>query len=198
MISELQFKFKRLFDLTLSLILVPLLIVPMLFLIGLATIDTKQWGIFTQSRVGQFGKRFKIYKIRTLRSEPHLLGRLEQSATPIGVYIRKTRLDELPQLFNIIASQMSFVGPRPDIPGFADLLTEEDRVILKLKPGLTGPATLKYKHEESLLRSQINPEYYYKTVIWPDKVEINKKYIQTWSFSLDLKYIFKSVFGLEE
>lgn len=159
----------------------------------MATIDTKQWGLFSQERVGQFGRIFRIYKIRTLKNEIHHLGHLERSATRIGKFLRNTKLDELPQLFNVILGQMSFVGPRPDISGFADVLQGEDRIILKVKPGITGPATLKYKHEELILGQQHDPETYNRTIIWPDKVKINKKYVQTWSFSLDLKHILKSI-----
>jgi lipopolysaccharide/colanic/teichoic acid biosynthesis glycosyltransferase len=144
--------------------------------------------------VGQFGKLFRIYKIRTLKNEPHHLGHLERSATRLGAFLRNSKLDELPQLFNVLSGDMSFVGPRPDVLGFADVLEGEDRSILKVKPGITGPATLKYKDEERLLAAQNDPENYNRTIIWPDKVEINKKYVQTWSFSLDLRLILKSFF----
>ena len=88
---------------------------------------------------------------------------------------------------------MSFVGPRPDIEGFADVLEGEDRIILEIKPGVTGPATIKYKNEEVLLSQQVDPENYNRTIIWKDKVEINKMYIKNWSFYLDLKYIIQSI-----
>ena len=88
---------------------------------------------------------------------------------------------------------MSLVGPRPDIIGFADELKGEDRIILKIKPGITGPATIKYRDEESILANQHNPEIYNRTIIWVDKVEINKKYVQNWSFYLDLNFILKSI-----
>ena len=161
----------------------------------MATIDTKQWGLFSQERVGQHGRSFKIYKIRTLKKELHRLGHMERSATQLGLFLRNTKLDELPQLFNVMFGRMSFVGPRPDVLGFADCFEEDDRIILKVKPGITGPATLKYKNEETLLAQQKNPESYNRTIIWPDKVEINKNYVQTWSFSLDLKHIIKSIFN---
>lgn len=193
MISKTQLIIKRIFDLTLSLFLLPFLILPIILFILLATIDTKQWGVFSQVRVGQFGRLFSIYKIRTLKKETHILGKLDQSATQLGSFLRKTKLDELPQLFNVMLGQMSFVGPRPDVAGFADILKGEDRLILKVKPGITGPATLKYKNEESILVLQKDPENYNRTIIWPDKVEINKKYVQTWSFSLDLKHILKLI-----
>lgn len=179
----------------LSLLLVPFLLVPILFLIFLASFDTKQWGLFWQWRIGQFGHPFRIYKIRTLKNEVHHLGHLERSATKLGLFLRETKLDELPQIVNVLIGDMSFVGPRPDVAGFADVLLGEDRLILKVKPGITGPATLKYQNEELILSLQADAETYNRTIIWPDKVKINKKYVQTWSFSLDLKWILRSVVG---
>ncbi|EDP69658.1 sugar transferase [Flavobacteriales bacterium ALC-1] len=157
-----------------------------------ATLDTKKYGVFSQLRVGQSGKLFKIYKIRTLREGVHKLGHLEKSATPLGKYLRHTKLDELPQLFNVLIGDMSFVGPRPDLQGFADELVGDDRIILIVKPGITGPATLKYKNEERVLERQKDPEHYNRTIIWVDKVKINKKYVQNYSFYLDLAFILKS------
>ncbi|WP_026753235.1 sugar transferase [Sediminibacter sp. Hel_I_10] len=193
MITSKQLVFKRAFDLVLSVFLLPVLIVPIVLLIILSIVETKAFGIFVQQRVGQFGRPFQIYKIRTLNNDVHQLGHLEKAATPLGRLIRRYKLDELPQLFNVILGQMSFVGPRPDLFGFADLLEGEDRIILKVKPGITGPATLKYRHEEKLLSQQKDPELYNRLVIWKDKVEINKHYVQNWSFSLDLKLIIKSI-----
>jgi lipopolysaccharide/colanic/teichoic acid biosynthesis glycosyltransferase len=115
------------------------------------------------------------------------------SATRLGRFLRHYKLDELPQIFNVIIGEMSFVGPRPDIVGFADELRGEDRIVLKVKPGITGPATLKYRNEEDILSKQPNPENYNRTIIWKDKVEINKKYVQNWSFYLDLSFLIKSL-----
>ena len=193
MISPKQARVKRLFDVLLGLFLFPLLFIPIVFLILIATIDTQQWGVFSQVRIGQFGRPFKIYKIRTLKREVHRLGHLDASATALGKLLRQHKLDELPQLFNVLKGDMSFVGPRPDIAGFADALEGEDRIILKVRPGITGPATLKYKDEELILAQQSDPESYNRTIIWTDKVEINKIYVQDWSFSLDLHFILKSI-----
>lgn len=193
MITKSQLLFKRLFDLVLSVLLLPFLIIPIVLLVLLSWIDTKEYGLFSQNRVGQHGRLFKIYKIRTLKKEHHRLGELHLSATRFGNWLRTTKLDELPQLLNVLFGQMSFVGPRPDLEGFADTLTGEDRIILRVKPGITGPATLKYKDEDNLLAMQNNPEVYNRTIIWPDKVKINKNYVQNWSFYLDLKYIFQSI-----
>ncbi|MEM5564605.1 sugar transferase [Psychroserpens sp. AS72] len=193
MITKKQLFGKRIFDLLLSLILLPFCIVPLIFLILLATIDTKEFGVFSQLRVGQNGKYFKIYKLRTLKQENHVLGHLNKSATRLGRFFRNSKIDELPQLYNVLIGDMSFVGPRPDVQGFADALIGDDRIILKVKPGITGPATLKYKNEEDILSQQIDPENYNRTIIWADKVEINKKYVQNWSFYLDLNFITKSI-----
>ncbi len=193
MITSSQLRVKRYFDLLLAILLLPILILPICVLTLMATIDTRAWGIFSQTRVGQHAKLFKIYKLRTLRNGVHRLGHLEKSATTLGKFLRRTKLDELPQLINVLKGDMSFVGPRPDLQGFADILEGEDRIILKVKPGITGPATLKYKDEETILAQQDDPEDYNRTIIWVDKVKINKKYVQNYSFYLDLVHIFKSI-----
>ncbi|MGR7812017.1 sugar transferase [Lacinutrix undariae] len=195
MISTPQLLIKRCFDLVLSLLLLPLCVCPIILCFTLACIDTRQWGVFSQTRVGQHGRFFSIYKIRTLRGAAHRLGTYEASMSSLGRFLRGTKLDELPQLFNVLIGDMSFVGPRPDVPGFADVLDDESRILLRLKPGITGPATLKYKHEDRLLNTQKFPEHYNRTVIWPDKVKINIKYMETWRFYVDLGYILKSLFN---
>ena len=193
MITKTQLHIKRAFDLVLVVLILPIFIIPLVLLIFIATLDTRKNGIFSQIRVGQQGRLFKIYKIRTLKEGVHELGQLHRSATRLGQFLRRTKLDELPQLFNVLIGDMSFVGPRPDILGFADQLTGDDRIILKVKPGLTGEATLKYKDEERLLERQNNPEHYNRTIIWVDKVNINKMYVENYSFYLDLKLILKSI-----
>lgn len=195
MITKKQLRTKRIFDVLLVLLLLPFFILPIITLVILATFDTKKYGVFTQRRVGQHGKIFKIYKIRTLKEEKHLLGHLDRSATVLGKFLRHTKLDELPQLFNVIKGDMSFVGPRPDIEGFADKLEGDDRIVLLVKPGITGEATLKYKEEEKVLERQKDPEDYNRTIIWVDKVKINKNYVRNYSFYLDLKLILKSIFS---
>ncbi|WP_299123568.1 sugar transferase [uncultured Winogradskyella sp.] len=192
MITKTQLRFKRFFDFILVILLLPLLIVPIIVLIIITTIDTGTYGVFSQLRVGQHGKLFKIYKIRTLREGVHQLGHLEKSATSLGKYLRRTKLNELPQLYNVLIGDMSFVGPRPDLQGFADELVGDDRIILIVKPGITGPATIKYRNEERVLERQKDPEHYNRTIIWVDKVKINKKYVQNYSFYLDLTLILKS------
>jgi len=197
MLTRKQCIIKRIFDLTISLVLFLLLIIPLLLLAGIATMSTKQRGLFTQQRIGRYGNRFSIYKIRSLKGSEHLdILVIKKSETGFGRWIRETNLDELPQLINVILGNMSLVGPRPDVPGYADSLQGEDRIILSVKPGITGPATIKYRNEDKLLMQQVNPKKYNDEVIWPDKVAINKKYIKNWSLQKDIGYLFASVFGM--
>lgn len=163
-----------------------------------ASIDTRQNGFFIQERVGQNGRLFRVIKLRTMRSDLNITTTVTTAddvrITQVGKLLRKTKLDELPQLINVFIGDMSFVGPRPDVPGFADRLEGEDRHILQLRPGITGPATLKYRKEEELLRTQPDPEAFNREVIFPDKVKINLEYLRNWSFSADINYIFKTIF----
>ena len=164
----------------------------------IASIDTRSNGFFTQQRVGKDGRLFKVIKIKTMLPDKCVQTTVTQSGDPritqVGAFWRKTKIDELPQLWNVFVGDMSFVGPRPDVPGFADKLQGDERVMLAIRPGITGPATLKYRNEEELLAAQPDPEKYNREVIWPDKVRINRRYISNWSFCLDLKYIWRTVF----
>ena len=196
LITKSQLRIKRYFDFILALVLLPILILPIFVLVLFCTIDTRKWGVFSQLWVGQHGKLFKIYKLRTLKEGRHVLGQLHRSATILGKFLRRTKLDEFPQILNVLIGDMSFVGPRPDIQGFADKLEGDDRIILLVKPGITGPATLKYKNEERVLERQKEPEHYNRTIIWVDKVKINKKYIHNYSFYLDLKLIIESTLNI--
>lgn len=153
--------------------------------------------IFKQKRVGKNGKLFTIFKFRTMSvshggSSVSVAG--QARITPLGAKLRKYKLDELPELWNVLNGTMSFVGPRPDVPGYVDKLTGEDRDILKLKPGITGPASIKYSNEEEILAKVENPVEYNDTIIFPDKVKINLEYYKNHNIFLDLKYIFKTVF----
>ena len=138
--------------------------------------------IFEQKRIGQFGKPFLIFKFCTIHPESRTISK-------IGAFLRKSKLDEFPQLFNILKGDMSFVGPRPDIAGYYDQLKEEDREILKLKPGITSDASIKYRNEEELLDSLLNPDEYNDQVIFPDKVKMNKVYLQRISLKEDLRIL---------
>lgn len=156
--------------------------------------------IYKQQRVGQYGKLFTMYKFRTMKknsSTSTITVKGESRITPLGAKLRKYKLDELLELWNVLIGDMSFVGPRPDVPGYADALTGDEREILKLKPGITGAASLKYKNEEELLAMQANPQQYNDTVIFPDKVRINLAYLRHWTFFYDIKLIIKTIFGGE-
>ena len=161
----------------------------LLLVIAITAIDTQSNGFFTQERIGQHGKSFLIYKLRTLHvktNKTSLWGRM----------LRKTKLDELPQLLNILKGQMTFVGPRPDVLGYADELVGADRILLTLKPGVTGLASIKYRNEEHILAQQTHPQHYNDEVIWPDKVRINKWYAQNRTLIMDLQILFYTFFPI--
>ncbi|MDX1463608.1 MAG: sugar transferase [Marinirhabdus sp.] len=194
MLTKRQKVGKRIFDLSLSILLLPFVIIPLLLLLGIASLTTGKSGLFVQMRIGQFGSPFPLYKIRTLQGTSHRdVLDIKASETAFGSWLRKTKLDEIPQIFNVLKGEMSWVGPRPDVPGYADMLTGNDRAMLTLKPGITGPATLKYKNEEEILLTRENPLHYNDTVIWPDKVRINLEYLEHWSLSKDVQYLIQSV-----
>ena len=153
---------------------------------------------FKQERVGRYGRLFTMYKFRSMTvshsgSSVSVAG--EDRITPLGSKLRKYKLDELPELWNVLVGDMSFVGPRPDVPGYADLLTGNDRRILELRPGITGPASLKYRDEEELLATVENPQEYNDTVIFPDKIRLNLYYLDHYSFFKDIQMIFCTVLG---
>lgn len=193
-----QAAIKRSFDFTVALF--GLLVTWWLVLVAwiAASIDTRSNGFFIQRRVGRNGKTFRVIKIKTMRPvaefDTTVTRRGDPRITPLGAFFRRTKIDELPQLWNVLLGQMSFVGPRPDVPGFADTLLGEERAMLSIRPGITGPATLKYRNEEELLAAQDDPEAYNRDVIWPDKVQINLEYIREWSLWNDCCYIFRTVF----
>jgi lipopolysaccharide/colanic/teichoic acid biosynthesis glycosyltransferase len=178
---------KRIFDIVFSLS--ALLLFGWLVLLGfiIASIDTRSNGLFIQKRVGQFGNFFSIFKLKTMRPKTQLV-------SVIGVFLRKYKIDELPQFINVLLGTMSVVGPRPDIPGYYDILEGEQRKILELKPGITCPASLKYANEEELLGQKEDSIFYNDTVIFPDKVNMNLDYYYNNSFCGDIKIIWKTIF----
>ncbi len=190
---------KRLFDIVLSAVGIGLTWWLILLAWVLASWETKSNGLFMQKRIGRDGEPFLVFKIKTMQPVAGIDTTVTTSAdsriTKSGAFFRNTKIDELPQFFNVWFGTMSFVGPRPDVPGFADTLEGEDRIILSLRPGITGPASLKYKDEEEILVKQGDPQKYNREVIWPDKVQINKVYIKEWSLKKDIMYIIKTVLG---
>ena len=191
---------KWLFDRTVSLFGL-LVLWPVLLVVALLVRIKMPGGpvIFTQKRVGRNGRLFTMYKFRSMTvshggSSVSVAG--ESRITPLGARLRRYKLDELPELWNVFVGDMSFVGPRPDVPGYADRLSGEARDVLRLRPGITGPASLKYRDEEELLASVDDPVRYNDEVIYPDKVRINLYYLHNYSFVKDIRMIFCTVLGM--
>lgn len=197
--STQEFFCKRMFDIMFSVtglaVLLPLIIVCW----TIAAIETRSNGFFIHERVGRHGKRIRVCKIKTMfpSNTPRspITAQNMAAITRSGRFLRRYKLDELPQLFNVVMGTMSFVGPRPDVPNYADRLAGDDRIILLLRPGITGPASIKYRNEETLLANADDPHWYNDHVIWPDKVRINKEYFSNYSLLGDIKYIFQTITG---
>jgi lipopolysaccharide/colanic/teichoic acid biosynthesis glycosyltransferase len=173
------------------------LFLPLLIIGILIKIDSKGPMFFFQIRIGKNGKPFHICKFRTMFDQAEgdtVTTADDPRITRIGHWLRHSKVDCLTELVNVFIGQMSFVGPRPDVPGYADQLQGDNRRILQLRPGITGPASIKYRDEEELLAQQEDPKWYNDNVIWPDKVKINLDYLDNWSFLGDIKLIFKTVF----
>jgi lipopolysaccharide/colanic/teichoic acid biosynthesis glycosyltransferase len=191
---------KRLFDVILSffglLLSFPIILIAWI----IASVETKSNGLFIQDRVGLKGRLFCVFKIKTMKVISGLNSTTITTSNDIriirsGKFFRYTKIDELPQLWNVFIGDMSFVGPRPDVSGYADKLQDGDEIILSVRPGITGPAQLRYKYEEEVLAAQDDPIKYNDEVIWPDKVKINRRYIENYSFFRDIFYIWKTVVG---
>lgn len=188
---------KRAFDLSMSTL--GLLIFSWLIVVAwiVISIDFRTNGFFIQTRIGRHGKHFKIIKLRTMRPVQHITTNITTDNDPrisaIGHFLRKYKIDELPQLLNVFIGQMSFVGPRPDVPGYADALEGEDRRILELRPGITGPASIKFKNESTLLAQAQDPIRFNDEVIWPEKVRLNLEYMRNYRLRKDLMYIWFTI-----
>jgi len=194
----MQKTFKFIFDRTMALFGL-LFLWPILLVVAiLIKIQMPGPVLFVQQRVGRNGKLFSCHKFRSMTighggSSVSVAG--EARITPLGAKLRKYKLDELPELWDVFIGTMSFVGPRPDVPGYADKLQGEDRIVLTLRPGITGPATLKYRNEEEMLTTVEDPVKYNDEVIYPDKVRINRYYAEHYSFIKDIQMIFCTVLG---
>ena len=203
---------KHLFDRIISLLGLVILSPVMLAVAILIRIKMGSPVLFKQERVGKDGKLFTIFKFRTMEvgQEGFSISMAgDERILPLGVKLRKYRLDELPQLWNVLKGDMSFVGPRPDVPGYADQLKSDDRDLLKLRPGITGPATLKYRSEEEMIAEYVVQKQkegdtrapqeiaveYNDTIIYPDKVRLNCYYYRNYSFIKDIQMIFCTVLG---
>ncbi|MBA4277243.1 sugar transferase [Flavobacterium sp.] len=182
---------KRIFDFLFSFIGL-LLVGGLLFVLWvMASIDTHSNGLFIQERIGQGGRVFKIYKLKTIHPKTAQI-------SPIGRFFRKSKIDELPQLWNVLIGNMSLVGPRPDVASYYDKLEGENKKILELKPGITSEASIKYQNEESLMAQQDCPLAYNDTVIFPDKIRMNLEYYYQHSLVGDIKIILKTIFSYNE
>lgn len=190
---------KRLFDFTAALAGIALLWPIILIGWFASSVSTRSNGFFVQHRVGKDGKLFPMLKLRSMISLEGYASCVTTDndirITGIGRLLRKYKMDELPQLLNVLVGQMSLVGPRPDIPGYADRLTGENRSILALRPGITGPASIAFRDEERLLVGVDDPESYSDQVLWPAKVKINMQYLREYSFMKDIRYIWQTVSG---
>lgn len=189
---------KSILDFVIALVLLVCLFPVILTAWIIATVDTKSNGFFLQERIGKNGQPFKIIKIKTMYNpkgeRSSITANVTNEISCSGRIFRKYKIDEIPQLINIVLGQMSFVGPRPDVAGYADKLEGEDRKILFLRPGVTGPASIKYANEEEILQKQADKKYYNDHIIWPDKVQINKEYYEECSLLKDIFYIYKTFF----
>lgn len=190
---------KRLFDIVGSVLGLVLIGWVILLAAIVARINTGENGIYSQIRIGRYGRPFRLLKIRTMRSSTAntttVTTKNDPRITRVGKILRKLKIDEFPQLINVLAGHMSFVGPRPDVPGFADLLQGRDRAILSIRPGITGPASIHYRGEEAFLAEASDPEALNRDVMFPHKVQMNLEYIKNYTFLGDLKYILATIFG---
>ncbi|WP_370476210.1 sugar transferase [Tamlana flava] len=185
---------KRIFDVVLSLIGLILLFPILLLLAILIKLDSKGPVLFIQGRVGKNNKDFNIYKFRTMRVQSEkkgllTLGNNDSRITKIGYFLRRYKIDEFPQLINILKGDMSFVGPRPELRYYVNFYGEDDMKIFLVKPGITGLASLKYRNEVELLKSAENSEEFFIKTVIPNKLKLNKEYIKKRNFFFDLKLI---------
>ena len=192
---------KRAFDVFVSgtglIILFPVFVV----LAIIIKIDSIGSIFYVQERVGKCGKLFMLFKFRTMsigadKSTAITVGNRDSRITSFGYYLRKFKLDELPQLLNVFIGDMSLVGPRPELKKFVDIYTAEQRAIITVKPGITDYASIEYRNENELLEGKSDPVEFYIREIMPVKLELNSKYIKEQSFWLDLKIIFETLFSI--
>ncbi|MDR0697280.1 MAG: sugar transferase [Christensenellaceae bacterium] len=189
---------KRLFDIVASFLGLVILIIPFI-IVSLMIALTSRGGVFyKQIRIGKHEKEFKIIKFRTMVKNSDNNGLLittheDNRITSIGKFLRKTKIDELPQLINVFLGQMSFVGPRPEVPKYVMLYNVAQRKVLSVKPGITDPASIIFRDENQLLNGSDDPEEKYISDIMPKKLEINLEYINRQSFLYDIKIIFMTL-----
>lgn len=192
---------KRIFDIFFALLGIVFL-TPFFLIISFLIIFDSKGGIFyRQERVGLHGKFFKVFKFRTMRPDSFSKGALtvgskDPRITNIGYYLRKYKLDELPQLFNVLFGDMSFVGPRPEVKKYTDLYNSEQKNVLSVRPGITDYASIKFRNENDLLSETDDPEKLYIDVIMPEKLKLNMEYIQDNSVNKDIKIILDTIYTI--
>ena len=188
---------KRIFDITLSLFGLIILLPFMLIIAILIKIDSKGPIFFKQIRVTKGGREFKILKYRTMRVGSDKYSQItvgkDERITKIGSFLRKYKLDEIPQLINVLIGDMSLVGPRPEVPKYVVLYTDEQKEILKVRAGITDYASIEFSDENDLLASEKNPEEAYIEKIMPKKIELNKKYLSEISVLTDIRIILLTI-----
>jgi lipopolysaccharide/colanic/teichoic acid biosynthesis glycosyltransferase len=189
---------KRLFDIFTSLAFIVIFLPVFIFISIWIFLDSRGGIFYLQSRVGKNSRDFRIYKFRSMRPESDTLGLLtignhDPRVTRAGHFLRKTKLDELPQLLNILKGDMSFVGPRPEVRKYVELYSAEQMKVLNVRPGLTDYASLEYIDEDRILGQSEDPDRVYITEIMPAKLELNLKYIREHSFVTDLTIIMKTI-----
>ncbi|MCM2301295.1 MAG: sugar transferase [Flavobacteriaceae bacterium] len=196
MISNKQKITKRIFDIIIASIGIVICMIPIFVLVIIASFSTQSFGIYVQKRIGQFQKPFYLLKIRSMRIN-HDINTFtsldDHRITKFGHFLRRYKLDELPQFFNVLIGNMSVVGPRPDVEAMLNYLTEAQKLIFQMKPGLVSSATLAYLNEDDLLSKEVDAKEYYLTTIWPQKVQLNLDYAQNWSLNLDFIIIIKCI-----
>lgn len=185
---------KRLFDILFSLVAL-LALLPVLLVFGLSVALTSPGGaFFRQVRVGRGGKEFRLLKFRSMRPGSEAQGQLtiggrDPRITGVGYFLRKTKLDELPQLWNVLVGDMSIVGPRPEVPRYVALYSPEQRVVLGVRPGITGLASMDYVDENEMLAKAADPEQAYINEVMPAKLALDLRYVHQRTMALDLKII---------
>ncbi len=189
---------KRLFDIIVSLLAIIFLLPVWLLVALLIVIDSKGGIFYIQQRIGKNGKPFGLYKFRTMHPDSDKKGLLtvggrDPRVTRVGYWLRKYKLDELPQLFNVLKGDMSLVGPRPEVKKYTDLYTDEQRRVLTVKPGITDYASIEYADENDILAKSENPEKTYIEEIMPHKLKLNQKYINNQGLVTDIKIIWLTI-----
>jgi lipopolysaccharide/colanic/teichoic acid biosynthesis glycosyltransferase len=187
---------KRAFDFVVACSALVLLSGLIIGVLVIAYIDTKRNPLFRQTRIGRYGRHFVMYKVRTMRDVPGITTTITTQNDPritrVGKWLRRLKLDELPQLVNVVRGDMSLVGPRPEVPKYLEFIRMQAPIVLSARPGVTGPATLKYRCEEKLLASQPDPEWFNDSYVLPDKLRINERYIREYRFMHDLKCLWQT------